>query len=147
MLFLYFAKVNLSNRLQMKIEPATRRTANFLLRRVFWHLLRLNHLYFIVIYCMEKYRAEQRADIIIMVKNNSCLILLWHFRSIYLVSYYFICNVSVIKLLTFFADGCLVHILSIYTWFKKNQLWNFFQKSSWTSLIFSLFQTWFLLPM
>ena len=37
-------------------------------------------------------------------------------------------------------------ILSTCTWFLKNRVWNFFQKSSWTNLIFSLYRTWFLLP-
>ena len=32
------------------------------------------------------------------------------------------------------------------TWFLKNRVWNFFQKSSWTKLIISLIWTWFLLP-
>ena len=41
-------------------------------------------------------------------------------------------------------DLTISNILSIFTWFLKNQVWNFFQKSNWTNLIFSLFQTRFL---
>ena len=36
------------------------------------------------------------------------------------------------------------YALSICTWFLENWVWNFFQKSSWTNLIFSLFQMRFL---
>ena len=78
LLFLCFAKVNLSNRLQPEIAPTTRSITNFLLRSVFLLLLlatgpsEIKPPLFIVIYCMKKYKEEGRADI--TVKNNSCLI-------------------------------------------------------------------------
>ena len=83
LLFLCFAKVDLSNRLQPEIAPTTRCITNFQ-ESIFAPFVgngtkvklpsEIKPPLFIVIYCVEKYKEEERADI--MVKNNSCLILL-----------------------------------------------------------------------